>query len=94
MASVISGFWMPWFADRFGCRKGFLVSLLGSSLGMLLQALATDFNTFLGCRFAAGMFSGSAGMAMAYISQVCAPAERPKYFRDVIVTAPGKDDAK
>ena len=35
---------------------------------------------FLAVRFLAGMFSGSAGMAMAYISQVCAPVERPKYF--------------
>jgi MFS transporter, DHA1 family, multidrug resistance protein len=80
VASVLSGFFMPWFADRYGCRKGFLLSLSGSGLGALAQGFATSFAELLAFRFAAGLFSGSAGMAMAYIATVTTPAERPKYF--------------
>lgn len=80
IASVLSGFWMPWFSDTFGRRKAFIASLAGSCLGSLAQGLSNDFWQLLVTRFLAGLFGGSAGVAMAYIADVAAPHERPKYF--------------
>lgn len=78
VGQVVSSAWMGIASDKFGRRPIILISLGGSSAGMLLSALAPSTNALLVARLLLGLFSGSYEVANAYIADVSAPSEVPK----------------
>ncbi len=66
-AQIISTQWMSIVSDKHGRRVAFLLSFLGSVVGFFIQGVAWDVWSLLVARFLAGLFSGSAPVAMAYV---------------------------
>ena len=46
-------------SDRYGRRPFLILSLIGSSLGSLFQAMAPDITSFILWRGVSGLFAGS-----------------------------------
>lgn len=86
-AAMISGLYSGWLSDKFGRRPAFLLSLFGSAVGFVTQAMATDIEQFIAFRVLAGSFGGSATVAFAYIGDVAKPSERPRLMSLVGVTS-------
>ncbi len=67
-------------SDRFGRRPILLISLAGSTTGMVASGLAETLLTLCLARAVAGLFGGSIATAQAYVADVTAPEERAKYM--------------
>lgn len=70
-AQLLSTQWMSRLSDRKGRRVAFLTSFMGSVVGFFIQGLAWNVGSLLAARFLAGLFSGSAPVAMAYVRATC-----------------------
>jgi MFS family permease len=77
-SQIISSLWMSACSQKIGKKNMLLISLLGSSVGFLLQALATSFVQLLLARIFAGLVSGTAPVAFAYLSDLYKPEDRAK----------------
>ncbi|MBI3681002.1 MAG: MFS transporter [Acidobacteria bacterium] len=67
-------------SDRYGRRPVLLVSLLGSSAGYFLFALASSLPVMFFARILDGITGGNISTAQAYIADVTAPEDRAKSF--------------
>lgn len=67
-------------SDRFGRRPILLISLFGSTLGFIGQALSPNQYWLLGTRIFAGLFGSSNPVCEAYITDCTIPIERPRYM--------------
>ncbi|KAH8094209.1 major facilitator superfamily-like protein [Aureococcus anophagefferens] len=81
-----SNLWLPVFADRHGRRAAFLVSLVGSTVGYAGQACARTFAEMLFFRGIQGLFGGVPPVALAWVTDVFPPNERPRYLAGVQAT--------
>lgn len=57
-SAAISGFLASFIIDKFERKKSLLLCYLGFSIGPILSATATDFNTLLAARVFTGAFGG------------------------------------
>lgn len=67
-------------SDRVGRRPTLLVSLVGSSVGYLLFAIAPNFTFMIVARVVEGITGGAISTAQAYIADVTDPKDRAKSF--------------
>ncbi len=67
-------------SDRMGRRPVLLLSLVGACAGMIASGLASSLLALCLARAVAGLFGGSISTAQAYVADVCAPHERPRYM--------------
>ncbi|MDH4146431.1 MAG: MFS transporter [Acidimicrobiia bacterium] len=67
-------------SDRYGRRPVLIVALCGSSIGHVLTALAPTVWLVIAARAVDGFSGGSMGVAQAAVSDVAAPAQRPRLF--------------
>ena len=86
LAMTCSNLWLPVFADRHGRRAAFLVSLVGSTVGYAGQACARTFAEMLFFRGIQGLFGGVPPVALAWVTDVFPPNERPRYLAGVQAT--------
>ena len=86
LAMTASNLWLPVFADRHGRRAAFLVSLVGSTVGYAGQAWAPTFEIMLFFRAIQGLFGGVPPVALAWVTDVYPPNERPRYLAGVQAT--------
>lgn len=70
--------WMGLLSDKIGRRPIMLLSLGGSTIGMLASSLAPNIATLFAARAFLGSLSGSMSAATAYIAEITTPAERPR----------------
>ena len=85
-AMALSNLWLPMCADRYGRKAALIISLVGSTVGYLGQALAPSFGALLAFRTLQGFFGGVPPVALAYVTDVFAPSERPRYLSGVQAT--------
>ena len=57
-AMALSNLWLPMCADRYGRKAALIISLVGSTVGYLGQALAPSFGALLAFRTLQGFFGG------------------------------------
>ncbi|HUQ91842.1 MAG TPA: MFS transporter [Bryobacteraceae bacterium] len=67
-------------SDRYGRRPVLLLSILGTSLGYFLFALAGSLPVMFFARILDGITGGNISTAQAYIADVSAPEDRAKNF--------------
>lgn len=67
-------------SDRFGRRPVLLVSLVGSTVGYAMLALAPSISWFFAGRVVAGICGASIGAASAYIADISPPEKRAQNF--------------
>jgi multidrug resistance protein len=77
MQFVFAPFWGR-LSDRYGRRPLLLASIALTSVAFLMYALAPTFGWLLAARLFAGIATANIGIAMAYVADVTAPAERAK----------------
>lgn len=80
MAQLLGASVLGRLSDRLGRRPVLLLSLLGSGVGMIASGLATTLAALCLARAMAGLFGGSISTAQAYVADVCAPHERPRFM--------------
>eukprot|EP01006_Ploeotia_vitrea_P055050 TRINITY_DN67954_c5_g11_i1.p1 TRINITY_DN67954_c5_g11~~TRINITY_DN67954_c5_g11_i1.p1 ORF type:complete len:532 (+),score=64.74 TRINITY_DN67954_c5_g11_i1:104-1699(+) len=79
-AQLVSTLWMGKFSDRFGRKLTFIISMLGSCVGLLGTGVSQNPGQLIASRAVGGFFAGSSGAANAYISDVTSKEERPRYL--------------
>ena len=67
-------------SDEVGRRPILMLSLAGSTMGMVASGLATTLPLLCLARATAGLFGGSVSTAQAYVADVTTLEERPKYM--------------
>lgn len=67
-------------SDRFGRKPILLLSLFGTSMGLIALAGADTLWLMLAARVFGGFFAGAISTAQAYVADVTAPAERARYM--------------
>lgn len=65
-------------SDRIGRRPLLLAALLGTTLSLIVCALATDIWVLVGARVLGGLFGGSISVAMATLSDLSEPDKRTR----------------
>ena len=65
-------------SDRIGRRPLLLAALLGTTLSLVVCALATDIWVLIGARVLGGLFGGSISVAMATLSDLTEPDKRTR----------------
>lgn len=65
-------------SDRVGRRPLLLWALLGTTLSLIVCALATDMWVLIGARILGGLFGGSISVAMATLSDLTEPEQRTR----------------
>ena len=68
--NIVSSVWMGIASDRIGRRPILILSLICSSIGFLLTALATDLRSLMAARLFLGLTSGSLPVGQSYIADV------------------------
>lgn len=74
---------LGWASDAWGRRPVMLISLLGTSGGYVLSALASDYRWLLAARGTQGFFSSSLSVANAYIADNFPQEERPRLMANL-----------
>ncbi|KAL9185541.1 hypothetical protein ACHAXT_003318 [Thalassiosira profunda] len=79
-ATLLSDMWLPRVSDVYGRKRAIVLSLVGSSVAYAMEAAAPSFAALLVASFVGGSFGGTPPVAVAYISDIFSPAERPQYI--------------
>ena len=78
IGQIVSSLWMGAASDRYGRRPIILLSLAGSSAGLLASAVVPNYESLFLARLFLGLFSGSMPAANAYLTDICPPQDVPK----------------
>ncbi|KAK8789794.1 hypothetical protein WA158_006574 [Blastocystis sp. Blastoise] len=79
-AQAISALYMGYFSDRYGRKPFLILSLCGSFIGPILQALSPTMVILVITRTLTGLFAGSMVLAQAYITDCIPREERTTYL--------------
>lgn len=79
-ATLLSDLWLPRMSDAHGRKPAIILSLIGSTVAYGMEAVAPTFGFLLFAAFVGGMFGGTPPLAVAYISDIYPPSERPQYI--------------
>lgn len=79
-ATLLSDLWLPRVSDFYGRKTAIILSLVGSAIAYGMEAMAPTFHFLLFSAFVGGMFGGTPPVAVAYISDIYPPSERPQYI--------------
>jgi len=79
-ATLLSDLWLPRVSDSYGRKPAIVLSLIGSTIAYGFEAVAPTFGFLLFAAFVGGMFGGTPPVAVAYISDIYPPRERPQYI--------------
>mmetsp|Transcript_23766 Transcript_23766/g.70267 ORF Transcript_23766/g.70267 Transcript_23766/m.70267 type:complete len:564 (-) Transcript_23766:96-1787(-) len=79
-ATLLSDIWLPRVSDSYGRKPAIVLSLLGSSIAYWMETIAPTFTFLLFSTFVGGMFGGTPPVAVAFISDIYSPSERPQYI--------------
>ena len=71
---------LPRVSDVYGRKRAIVLSLVGSSIAYAMEAAAPSFAALLVASFVGGSFGGTPPVAVAYISDIFSPAERPQLW--------------
>mmetsp|Transcript_11543 Transcript_11543/g.21965 ORF Transcript_11543/g.21965 Transcript_11543/m.21965 type:complete len:607 (-) Transcript_11543:129-1949(-) len=77
-AALLSNFWLPAVSDVVGRKPVLILSLVGSAISFGLQSVSTSFEMLLMVIFLGHIFGGTQPVAVAYISDIFSPAQRPR----------------
>uniref|UniRef100_A0A7S4JS27 Major facilitator superfamily (MFS) profile domain-containing protein n=2 Tax=Odontella aurita TaxID=265563 RepID=A0A7S4JS27_9STRA len=77
-AALLSNFWLPAVSDHAGRKPVLILSLFGCSISYGFQALSRSFEMLLMVIFLGGIFGGTQPVAVAYMSDIFSPAQRPR----------------
>lgn len=79
-ATLLSDLWLPRISDTYGRKLAIVLSLAGSTAAYAMETMAPTFDFLLFASFVGGMFGGTPPVAIAYISDIYPPEERPRYI--------------
>lgn len=79
-SNFLSNLWIPIRSDNIGRRKIILGTLIGSFIAYVTEASARSFEVLLLGLFLGGLFGGTQPVAVAYISDIYSPAQRPRFI--------------
>mmetsp|Transcript_31627 Transcript_31627/g.68400 ORF Transcript_31627/g.68400 Transcript_31627/m.68400 type:complete len:826 (-) Transcript_31627:66-2543(-) len=79
-STFLSNLWIPIRSDTIGRKPIIVATLLGSFVAYVMEASAPSFEVLLLGLFMGGFFGGTQPVAVAYISDIYSPAERPRFI--------------
>ena len=79
-SNFLSNLWIPIRSDSIGRRRIILGTLIGSFIAYVTEASAQTFEVLLLGLFLGGLFGGTQPVAVAYISDIYSPAQRPRFI--------------
>mmetsp|Transcript_42944 Transcript_42944/g.62934 ORF Transcript_42944/g.62934 Transcript_42944/m.62934 type:complete len:532 (+) Transcript_42944:232-1827(+) len=80
LASLPSNLLLPAISDFVGRKPLIILALCGSSVSFAMQAMAQDYTFLFLAVFLGGLSGGTQSVAVAYISDIYAPLERPRFI--------------
>ena len=79
-SNFLSNLWIPIRSDSIGRRRIILGTLIGSFVAYGTEASARTFEVLLLGLFLGGLFGGTQPVAVAFISDIYSPAQRPRFI--------------